>query len=258
MQSKNHWEEVFWWLLAANFGIKVNTLLFEEVAKSISINILAKHKQQIHQLEALLMGQANLLNGKMEEEYPLMLQKEYTYLRKKHALTTITIQPNFLRLRPANFPTVRLAQLAMLIQQSSHLFSHIKELNSFKEVETLLSVQANDYWHYHYRFNKTTSFMPKILGTETINNILINTIAPILFAYGTYNNNELYQEKAIRWLIEAKPEVNSLIQGWQDYGLKAKSAFDSQALIELTNNYCYQKRCLECTVGNKILQGLKD
>ena len=257
-QSKNHWEEVFWWLLAANFGIKVNTLLFEEVAKSIPINILSKHKHQINQLEALLMGQANLLNGNMEEDYPIMLQKEYIFLQKKYKLPNITIQPNFLRLRPANFPTIRLAQLAILIQQSSHLFSKIKELESFKEVETLLSVQANDYWHNHYRFNQITAFMPKVLGSQTVSNILINTIAPILFVYGVYNKNETYQEKAIRWLMEAKPEENSLVKGWQNYGLKAKSAFDSQALIELTNNYCHQKRCLECTVGNKILKGLKD
>ena len=256
-ESNNHWEEVFWWLLAANFGIKVNTLLFEEVAKSISIKILSKHKHQINQLEALLMGQANLLNDNMEEEYPRMLQREYIFLKKKYNLNPITIQPNFLRLRPANFPTIRLAQLAMLIQKSSHLFSKVQDIEIFAEVKELLAVEANDYWHYHYRFNQTTIYMPKTLGSQTIDNILINTIAPILFAYGVYHKNELYQEKAIRWLTETKPEVNSLIQEWQDYGLNAKSAFDSQSLIELTNNYCHQKRCLECAVGNKILKGLR-
>ena len=138
-----------------------------------------------------------------------------------------------------------------------HLFSKVQDIEIFAEVKELLTVEANDYWHYHYRFNQTTIYMPKTLGSQTIDNILINTIAPILFAYGVYHKNELYQEKAIRWLTETKPEVNSLIQEWQDYGLNAKSAFDSQSLIELTNTYCHQKRCLDCAVGNKILKGLR-
>ncbi len=256
-ESNNHWEEVFWWLIAANFGIKINTLLFEEVAKSIPNSILLKHKHQINQLEALLMGQANLLNGDMKEDYPIMLQKEYTFLKLKYKLADTAIQPNFLRLRPANFPTIRMAQLAMLIQKSTHLFSKIKEMESLVEVEALLSVEANDYWHYHYRFNQLAAFKPKTLGSQMINNIVINTIVPILFAYGSYNKKESYQEKAVRWLSESKPEVNSLIEGWQTFGLKSKSAFDSQALIELTNNFCHQKRCLECAVGNKIFKGLR-
>ena len=154
-QSNHNWEETFWWLLAANFGMKVNGELFEALAKTIAVNILSKHKHQINQLEALLLGQANLLEGEMEEAYPKMLQKEYQFLKKKYGLATVTIRPNFLRMRPANFPTVRLAQLAMLVQQSSHLFSKIKELKSSSDLATLFSVEANDYWHYHYKFDLT-------------------------------------------------------------------------------------------------------
>ena len=255
-QSNNHWEEVLWWQLAANFGMKVNAALFEAVARSIPINVLARHKHQINQLEALLMGQANLLDGTMEEDYPMMLQKEYNFLQKKHQLPPIAIQPNFLRLRPANFPTVRLAQLAMLVQQSSHLFAKIKDMQHGKEVVALLSVEANDYWHYHYRFNQVSAFQPKTLGSQTISNILINTIVPILFAYGMYTKNEECKEKAIRWLTEAKPEVNNITNLWTDHGPKATSAFDSQSLIELSNNYCHQHRCLECAVGNRILKAV--
>jgi len=148
-QTKQHWEEVFWWMLARNFGIKVNADLFEQVAQSISINILAKHKNQIHQLEALLLGQANLLNSKMEEAYPTMLQKEYQFLKQKYQLVQPKKSPDFLRMRPANFPTVRLAQLAMLVNQSSHLFSTIKSTATVKEIQQLFDVTANDYWHYH-------------------------------------------------------------------------------------------------------------
>jgi hypothetical protein len=254
-QSNNNWEETFWRLIAANFGMKVNTELFEAVAKSISISILSKHKNQINQLEALLMGQANLLSGEMEDDYSMMLQKEYQFLKKKYSLASITIQPNFLRMRPANFPTIRLAQLAMLVQQSSHLFSKIKELQNVVDLSALFSVAANDYWHYHYHFNQVSDYQPKLLGVDSINNIIINTIVPVLFAYGMYNKNEDYKEKAIKWLTETKPEVNNITKIWKDYGLKSKTAFDSQAIIELTNNYCHNKRCLDCAVGNKILKG---
>ncbi len=254
-QSNHNWEETFWWLLAANFGMKVNSELFEAVAKTISVNILSKHKHQIHQLEALLLGQANLLEGEMEEAYPMMLQKEYQFLKKKYNLANVSIQPNYLRMRPANFPTVRLAQLAMLVQLSSHLFSKIKEIKSSADLTSLFSVVANDYWHYHYKFDQVSDYQPKILGKDAINNIIINTIVPVLFAYGMYNKKEEIKEKSIQWLSETKPEVNHLTKVWKDFGVKANTAFDSQALIELTNNYCHKRRCLDCAVGNRILKG---
>jgi len=254
-QSNNNWEETFWWILAANFGMKVNSELFEALAKTISVNLLAKHKHQIHQLEALLLGQANLLEGEMEEAYPIMLQREYQFMKKKYNLATISIQPNYFRMRPANFPTVRLAQLAMLVQLSSHLFSKIKEIKSSADLKSLFSVVANDYWHYHYKFDQVSDYQPKLLGKDAINNIIINTLVPVLFAYGMYNKNEGMKEKAIKWLSETKPEVNHLTKLWKDFGLNAHSAFDSQALIELTNNYCHQRRCLDCAVGNRILKG---
>ena len=254
-QSNHNWEETFWWLLAANFGMKVNSELFEAVAKTISVNILSKHKHQIHQLEALLLGQANLLEGEMEEAYPMMLQKEYQFLKKKYNLANVSIQPNYLRMRPANFPTVRLAQLAMLVQLSSHLFSKIKEIKSSADLTALFSVVANDYWHYHYKFDQVSDYQPKILGKDAINNIIINTIVPVLFAYGMYNKKEEIKEKSIQWLSETKPEVNHLTKVWKDFGVKANTAFDSQALIELTNNYCHKRRCLDCAVGNRILKG---
>ncbi len=254
-QTKQHWEEVFWWLLAANFGMKVNSELFEQVAQSISVNILAKHKNQIHQLEALLLGQANLLEDDFEDDYAILLQKEYAFLQKKYKLQRITIQPDYLRMRPANFPAIRLAQLAMLIKQSTHLFVHVKELESVKELKLLFAVTANDYWHYHYRFDDAQAYQPKRLGNSTVDNIIINTIVPILFAYGSFTQQEKYKHKAIQWLTQTKNEVNNIISDWKEYGQQNLTAFDSQAFIELTNNYCINKRCLECAVGNKILKG---
>src|SRR5204862_7238535 len=133
-----------------NFGVRVNSDAFEKIARSIPINLLAKHKNQIHQLEALLFGQAGLLDRDFTDDYPLVLQKEFAFFRKKYKLTKLNEQLFFLRMRPANFPTIRLAQLAMLIHNSHHLFSQIKEAASFEEVKKALNVTANDYWHYHY------------------------------------------------------------------------------------------------------------
>jgi Fe2+ transport system protein B len=252
--TKQHWEEVFWRILASNFGIKVNTEAFEAMARSVSVNVLAKHKNQIHQLEALLLGQTNLLNGQYEEDYPKLLQKEYSFLKKKYQLQSHNILPHFLRMRPANFPTVRLAQLAMLVSQSYHLFSKLKEMQSVKEVKALLNVTANDYWHYHYTFDETAAFKPKHLGNQMIDNLVINTIVPVLFAYGLYTKQEEFKEKAIQWLQQISAEQNAITSLWHDAEIANRSAFDSQSLIELTTNYCNHQRCLDCAVGNKILQ----
>lgn len=254
-QNNYHWEETFWWLLARNFGMKVNAGAFEAIAKSVSINILAKHKAQIHQLEALLLGQAGLLEAKFTEDYPLMLQKEYNFYKIKYKLKTTNNQVYFLRMRPVNFPTIRLAQLAMLIHDSAHLFSKIKEAKSLKDVKEWFDVTANDYWHYHYQFDEMAAFKKKKLGAAMIDNIIINTIAPVLFAYGNYHDENKYKEKALRWLEETAAEKNAITKGFQQLIIENKNAFDSQALIELKNEYCIKKRCLECGVGNAILKG---
>jgi hypothetical protein len=254
-QNNYHWEETFWWLLAKNFGMKVNADAFEAIAKSVSINILAKHKSQIHQLEALLLGQAGLLEGNFTDDYPVMLQKEYKFYKNAYRLQPCSSPVFFLRMRPGNFPTIRLAQLAMLIHDSAHLFSKIKEAGSVKSVKEWFDVTANDYWHYHYQFDEISAFKKKKLGASMIDNIIINTIAPVLFAYGNYHNENKYKEKALRWLEETAAEKNAITKGFQQLKIENKTAFDSQALIELKNEYCSKKRCLECGVGNAILKG---
>jgi hypothetical protein len=253
-QNKNHWEETFWWLLAKNFGIRINADAFEKIARSVPIKLLAKHKNQLHQLEALLMGQAALLDKKFEEDYPNMLRKEYVFLQKKYRLNKAHAPLYFLRMRPANFPTIRLAQLAMLIHQSLHLFAKVKETDTIKHIRELLSLTANDYWHYHYSFDEPTAFKKKKLGRQMIDNILINTVVPMLYAYGYLNSNELFKVKALRWLEEIAAEQNSITRGFELLNISNKNAFDSQALIQLKNEYCNYKRCLDCAVGNSILK----
>ncbi len=254
--SKNnyHWEETFWWLLARNFGIKVNADAFEQVATSIPLRLLAKHKNQIHQIEAILLGQAGLLSARFKEDYPKLLQREYNFLQRKYQLKKIHEPVHFLRMRPGNFPTVRLAQLAILITESSHLFSKIKEATSAAEIKKWFDITANDYWHYHYKFDELSSYKKKKLGDAMLCNIIINTICPVLFAWGNYHKDQGYKNKALRWLEEISPEKNSITKGFQQIGVENKNACDSQALIELKNEYCNKKRCLDCAVGNAVLK----
>jgi hypothetical protein len=253
-ENNAHWEESFWWMLARNFGMKVNNEAFEYMARTIPVNILAKYKNQIHQLEALLFGQAGLLNESFNEDYPKLLQREYKFLKKKYDLKPIHGGVHFLRMRPGNFPTIRLSQLAALIQNSAHLFSKILETEKISEIKKLFDVTANDYWHYHYRFDEASSFKKKVIGKEMIENVIINTIVPVLFAYGLYHKEEKYKNKALRWLEELSSEVNTIIKGFTGLKVSSKSAFDSQALIELKTQCCDHKHCLQCAVGNAILK----
>jgi hypothetical protein len=252
--TKQHWEEVFWQLIARNFGITLNAELFQSVASSVSINILAKHKNQIHQLEALLLGQAGLLAGDFEDHYPQMLQKEYRFLQKKYQLKPVHQAPVFLRMRPSNFPTVRLAQLAMLIHQSSHLFSKIIEAKKLAEIKSMLDVTANDFWNTHYTLHETSTHKTKHLGNTMVENILINTVLPVLFAYGNIHKQEAIKQKAINWLQQLPKEKNNITKNWEAAGVGHQSAFDSQALLFLKKKYCNAKNCLQCAVGNSILK----
>lgn len=203
-----------------------------------NFNPYLEHKNNIHQLEALLIGQAGLLENDFEEDYPIMLKKEYNFLKKKYKLSSINQPVHFLRMRPGNFPTIRLAQLAMLVYQSLHLFSKIIEIKNVDDIKKLLSVTSNDYWHYHYRFDETSGYKKKNLGTQMVNNIIINTIVPIVFAYGNFKTESSYKTKALQWLEQSTPEKNSIIAGWEKINIENKNAFDSQALLELKNNYC--------------------
>ena len=255
-QNNFHWEETFWWLIARNFGIKVNSEAFEKIARSLPVSILAKHKNQVQVVESLLFGQAGLLEKVFSEDYPKMLQKEYRFYKNKYGLDRPQLQLFFLRMRPANFPSLRLAQLAMLISNSTHLFSKVKESRSVLEIKYLLNVTANDYWHYHYVFDEASAYKKKNLGEQMINTVLINTIVPVLFSYGLHHNEQQYKDKAIALLEEIPCEKNTITKGFEALQFSNKNSFDSQSYIQLKNEYCDHKRCLECAIGYSLLKGL--
>jgi hypothetical protein len=253
-QSNFHWEEACWWLLARNFGIRVNADAFEAIARTLPVRMLAKQRNQIHQIESLLMGQAGLLEKDFAEAYPNLLKKEYRHLQHKLGISPVSNPLHFLRMRPHNFPTVRLAQLSMLIHHSSHLFARWKEITELKEIRKLFDITANDYWHYHFRLDELSVFRKKNLGSTMVDNIIVNTVAPILFAYGNYHHEQSFIDKAVKWLQEISAEGNSITKGFRRLKIAVNSAFDSQAMIELKTMYCDQKRCLECGIGFHILR----
>lgn len=253
-QNNQHWEETFWWLLARNFGIRVNAEIFEAVARSLSLSILGKHRNQLVQLEALLIGQGGLLAKEFTDDYALLLKDTYHFYKSKYNLKQHFQAAAFLRMRPASFPTIRLAQLASLVHQSGHLFSKIKEISAIKDVKTLLDVTASGYWDNHYIFDQPSPDRPKRVGDAMISNIIINTIVPTLFAYGHQRQEQEYKDKALRWLEALETEENTITRGFAGCGIASRSAFQSQALIELKTQYCDHKRCLDCAAGNALLK----
>jgi hypothetical protein len=183
-----------------------------------------------------------------------MLKKEYLFYKRKYRLCPIDHPIHLLRMRPGNFPSIRLAQLAVLVKESSHLFSKIREASTVAEIKKWFDVTANDYWHYHYRFDEAGNYRKKNLGAAMVNNIIINTVCTVVFAYGLFHNDSKYKDRAINWLEDSDAELNSITKGFQQLGIHNKNARDSQALIELKNEYCTPKRCLECAIGNAILK----
>jgi len=258
-QTKYEWQEVFYRFIARNFGLKINTQPFENLARNLPLAILSKHKDSLKQIEALVFGVAGFLNDELIDEYGRNRQKEYRFLKKKYNLIEIDkTQWKFLRLMPANFPTVRLAQFASLIHHSNNLFSKLVSTPSIHSLCDLLSTSPSDYWKTHYLLDHLSTHREKRLGESTIQNIIINTVIPFKFAFGKHKHDESIQQNAFDLLEQVKPENNSIIKKWKDLGFKAENSLQSQALLQLKNEYCISKRCLDCNIGYKLLKNEAD
>jgi hypothetical protein len=255
-QSRGDWEETFYRFLAANFGFKTNALPFELLAKSLPQNILGKHKNNPLQIEALIFGQAGFLEDEFTDVYPRKLQEEYRFLRKKYSLAPIEKHLwKFLRLRPQNFPTIRLAQFAALVVNSSHLFSKTLEAREVPALRALFTgLSVNNYWETHYRFDAGSKPSGKNMGAAAIDNLLLNTVALFLFSYGKLLQKQPYINRGLQLLESLPAEKNHITDDFINLGLKIGTAFESQALLELNKYYCTHKKCLHCAVGNKILK----
>jgi hypothetical protein len=258
-QNNNDWNETFYQILARMFGFKVNAVPMEMLAKSLPVSILAKHKSSLFQLEALLFGNSGLLNDQLlGDDYYLNLRNEYSFLYKKYQLKGIESHLwKFMRLRPGNFPTVRISQFAALIHRSHGLFSRITEIEDLAELKKLFEVQASEYWNSHYSFNKnSTRNSVKELGGNSINTLIINIVIPFLFVYGEKQNKEYLKNRSLEFLELMPSEENSVIEKWKSMGVVSRSAFESQALLQLKNNYCERKKCLNCQIGVKLVKSI--
>lgn len=258
-KSHGDWEEICYQVISRNFGFKVNTEPFLQLAQSLPYKILMKHGDRLEQMEALIFGQAGFLKETINDPYYLLLKREYTLLRKKYNLGSLQMnkaQWRFLRLRPANFPTIRLAQLASVLFHQKNIFSKIISITSWKELVPAFSVRPSAYWLYHYQFFKKQEKEIPALGRMSIENIVINSIVPILVAYGKSRDDQRFVDRALQLLQETPAEKNNILRSWEDLGLSSGSAFDSQALIELHNSFCLRRRCLDCNIGFSLLQPL--
>lgn len=253
--NNNSWEETMYQCVARAFGLKINAEPFEKLAKQLPLKIIGKHKNNFNQIEALLFGTAGMLHDNLKDEYGKSLYKEFQFLKAKYSLQPLEKHEwHFLRLRPAAFPTIRLAQFAKLLFDSVHLFSKIKTNAEYKNIQHLFKVNVSDYWLTHYTFDTVSEKRNKSLGSNAIDLIILNAIVPVLFAYGQHTGSEAIKENALQLLGNISAENNSIIKDWTTLKHAAENALESQALIQLRNEYCNKKRCLNCHVGTYVLK----
>ena len=252
--SNQDWEAVLFYLLAKNFGLNTNGELFFKVAKSIPFHVIRKESFSLESLEALLLGQANLLSHDFQDSYAKELQKSYAYLVQKYQLQEKVIgSVEFFKHRPDNFPTIRLAQLANLYFHRKNLFSLVMNSTSISELYQIFNLGVSKYWETHYNFDKESSKKMKKLSKSFIDLLVINTIIPLRFAYARSQNKEITQELIdLATLIPA--EQNVIIEKFKIFGFQVNNVYESQALLELKKNYCDHKKCLDCTIGHFILK----
>jgi hypothetical protein len=253
----NDWDEVFYVLLVRNFGFGINADPFEQMARQTPWKIILKNCDDLKRLEALLLGQAGFLTGLgTEDAYFKSLQKEFHHLKQKYGLSPMSHHHwKFLRLRPSNFPTIRLMQLATLFHNHRLSLEKIIKTESARQLSAMLNVSLKGYWLNHYRPEVLSPHKAKSLGRRSCELIIINTLSPLAYAYGQLRDNEALKDRALQWLESLPPEENSIVRQWQNHAIQSGSAFQTQALIHLTQKYCRTKRCLHCRIGHLIIAG---
>lgn len=251
--TQNHWECLLFRMLCKNFGLKVNGESFFSLARSIDFAILKKCSHERQDLEALLMGQAGLLEGETEDWYFKTLKDKYNYLKHKFRLENENvIAPKFFRLRPPNFPTVRLAQLAMLYYERDNLFSKIISAKSVRELYEVLNVSASEYWDRHYNFGICSLQRKKRVTKGLMDLLVINTVIPLKFCYAVQHGRDI-SEEILQLASEISAEENRILKKFNTLKPLAKCAYQSQALLQLKSEYCDKHRCLQCAIGNSIV-----
>jgi len=253
-ETNGDWEAVLFCFLAKNFGLNTNGEVFFNVAKSLPFNIVRKESFEPENIEALLMGRAGILNGEFEDVYAKDLQARYQYITYKHRLEPVHINSvEYFKHRPDNFPTIRLSQLGQLYHIFHNLFSKLIVATTFTELYALFNISAAPYWNTHYRFDKDSPKKSKGLSTSFIDLLVINTIIPFKFAYAKSMGKD-NTEELINFMRQAAPEKNAIIDKFRSFKIVPQSAYDTQSLLQLKNEYCNHKRCMQCALGLELLK----
>lgn len=254
-RCQGNWEDAFFITLARNFGFGLNGDAFETWAHQLPFRAVDKHRNDLFQIEAIFFGQAGILEYSDGDGYYLRLKKEYTYLQHKFGLIPMDASLwRFLRLRPANFPHIRIAQLACLYHRAYGLLSRIMETETLQGVRDILKGGTSEYWLTHYTFGGSSPSRPKTLSNTSLDLLIINTVVTFLYAYGLHKGNRVLCARAGSFLEELKAENNYITRMWEQCGMKASNAADSQALIQLKKEYCDKKKCLYCRIGYEYLK----
>ena len=254
-RCQGNWEDAFFITLARNFGFGLNGDAFETWAHRLPFRAVDKHRNDLFQIEAIFFGQAGILEDSDGDGYYLRLKKEYTYLQHKFGLIPMDASLwRFLRLRPANFPHIRIAQLACLYHRAYGLLSRIMETETLQGVRDILKGGTSEYWLTHYTFGGSSPSRPKTLSNTSPDLLIINTVVTFLYAYGLHKGNRVLCARAGSFLEELKAENNYITRMWEQCGMKASNAADSQALIQLKKEYCDKKKCLYCRIGYEYLK----
>ena len=254
-RCQGNWEDTFFITLARNFGFGLNGDAFETWAHRLPFRAVDKHRNDLFQIEAIFFGQAGILEDSDGDGYYLRLKKEYTYLQHKFGLIPMDASLwRFLRLRPANFPHIRIAQLACLYHRAYGLLSRIMETETLQGVRDILKGGTSEYWLTHYTFGGSSPSRPKTLSNTSLDLLIINTVVTFLYAYGLHKGNRVLCARAGSFLEELKAENNYITRMWEQCGMKASNAADSQALIQLKKEYCDKKKCLYCRIGYEYLK----
>jgi len=255
-RNRGDWFQTFWEQMAMSFGFKTNALPFEMLAMSLPFMLLEKYKHSLLTIEALLFGQSGMLNESLSEPYYQQLQNEYSFLQKKHNLIPMQSAGwKFGRMRPGNFPTIRLAQLAQLIHQRGNLFNRIIETDTFLAIKEMFKIEASMYWNDHYGFGQaSTRKYSKFIGEDSVDIIVINVVVPFLFAYSRHMGLEHLTERSMNLLESMNSESNAVVKGFEKIGLMSSDAGRSQSFLELKSQYCDQKKCLNCSIGVQLIK----
>jgi hypothetical protein len=251
-----HWEQVFFVMLARQLGAPANSEAMEELCLKLPWNVMRRHGDRIDQIEAILFGCAGMLEKEWTDEYPSRLKREFDFLKKKYQFPVMPgLRWKFMRMRPVHFPTIRIAQLAKMIFDSTHFIALLEEIESAEKwVERFMVKPMDPYWEDHYHFASHSPKSVKRLGATTANTLVINVVAPVMFLYGKTQGKPALKEHALDLLRELPAEANGIVRGWKTCGWEAHDAGQTQALLHLKKKYCDERRCMHCAVGLKVIK----